>query len=105
MKEDKHIKIDILLNFLNPKMRNRLNFISSILGFCILGTLTYYGFYVTLDFYQRNVLTISYLKIPEFLVIMIIPIGCFFFALQFLRRAYDTYMSLPQGDTDEKTSL
>jgi TRAP-type C4-dicarboxylate transport system permease small subunit len=97
LKEDRHIRIDIMLMRLSPIQRKIAKLISSILGFCVLATLTYYGSYVTLDFYERGVLTISYLKIPEFLVVMIIPIGCFFFALQFLRTAYDTYVSLLHG--------
>ena len=94
LKEDQHIRIDILVNQLNPYARSKLNILTSLLGFLVLSVITYYGSYVTIDFYQRNVPTINYLKIPEFLVIMIIPIGSFIFALQFLRTAHKSYRFL-----------
>jgi C4-dicarboxylate transporter, DctQ subunit len=94
LKEDGHIKVDIILNFLNKKAEAMLNTVTSILGALVLFILTYYGVIVTFDFYVRKVPTLKYLKIPEFLVIIVIPVGCFMFALQFIRRAnkyYQTY--------------
>jgi TRAP-type C4-dicarboxylate transport system permease small subunit len=102
LKEDQHIRIDILLNQLNPYKRSLINVVTSFLGFCVLSVLTYYGAYVTIDYYHRNVPTINYLKIPEFLVIMIIPIGCFVFALQFLRAAKKAYDFLRREDKESE---
>jgi len=91
LKEDGHIKVDIILNCLSKKTKAILNTVTSILGALILFILTYYGVIVTYDFYIRKVPTLKYLKIPEFLVIIVIPIGCFMFALQFIRRANKYY--------------
>ncbi|MBC8459489.1 MAG: TRAP transporter small permease [Deltaproteobacteria bacterium] len=94
LREESHIKIDIVLNRLNQKTQSLINVVTSLLGFCVLIVLTYYGTYVTFDFYQRKVPTLKYLKIPEFLVLIVIPIGCFLFAIQFIRRAYRYYKTL-----------
>ena len=91
LKEDGHIKVDIILNFLSKKTEAMLNTVTSILGAIVLFILTYYGVIVTFDFYVRKVPTLKYLKIPEFLVIIVIPVGCFLFALQFIRRANKYY--------------
>lgn len=101
LREDSHIRIDILLNRLKPKAQNIIHLITSVLGFFVLLTLAYYGAYVTVDFYQRNVPTLKYLKMPEFLVIMVIPVGCFLFALQFGRKALSIYREFRQtaGET------
>ena len=91
LREDGHIRVDIILNRLGSKAQELLNTLTSILASAVLLVLTYYGGYITLDFYQRNVPTLKYLKIPEYLVVAIIPVGCFLFALQFLRRALRSY--------------
>jgi len=76
---------------ISKKAEAMLNTLTSILGAGILLILTYYGTIVTYDFYTRGVPTLKYLKIPEFLVIIVIPVGCFLFALQFIRRANKYY--------------
>ena len=94
LREDSHIKIDIVLNRLNPKAQSLINMVTSILGFVVLLILTYYGTYITVDYYRRKVPTLEYFKIPEFLVIMVIPVGCFFFSVQCIRKAYGHYKAL-----------
>jgi TRAP-type C4-dicarboxylate transport system permease small subunit len=95
LREESHIRIDILLNRMGRRKRNRVTAATSLLGCGVLLVLAYYGTLITVDYYRRNVPTIKYLKIPEFLVIAVIPLGCFLFALQFLRRAADH--TPPQG--------
>jgi TRAP-type C4-dicarboxylate transport system permease small subunit len=80
-----------VLNRLTRKAQSLINVVTSLFAFLVLAILTYYGTYITIDFYQRKVPTLKYLKIPEFLVIMVIPIGCFLFSVQFIRRAYRYY--------------
>jgi C4-dicarboxylate transporter DctQ subunit len=91
LREDSHIRIDIVLNRLACDTQSLINAVTSLLACLVLAILTYYGTYITIDFYLRNVPTLKYLKIPEFLVIMVIPIGCFLFAIQFMRKAYGHY--------------
>ena len=94
LKEESHIKIDIVLNQLSEKAQTLMNVVTSTLGFFVLVVLTYYGALITFDYYQRKVPTIEYLKIPEYLVIIVIPIGCFLFSIQFIRRAHKYYRIL-----------
>ena len=100
LREENHIRIDILLNRLGRRTQHRVNTVTSLLGCVVLLVLTYYGGYITLDYYQRNIPTIKYLKIPEFLVIGVIPVGFFLFALQFLRRARDQARAAAGGQGD-----
>ncbi len=97
LREESHIRIDILLNRLGRRTRDRVNAVTSVLSCGVLLVLAYYGAYITVNYYQRGVPTIKYLKIPEFLVIAVIPAGCFLFALQFLRRAKDHAAAPDEG--------
>lgn len=87
LKEDGHIRVDILLNVMGKRAGALLNTVTSAIGAGVLFILTYYGTAVTIDLYIRKVPTLKYLKIPEFLVVMVIPAGCFLLGLQFVRRA------------------
>ena len=91
LREERHIKIDIVLNRLNWKAQSLINVVTSLLGFCVLIVLTYYGAFVTLDYYQRKVPALKYLIIPEFIILNVIPIGRFLFTIQFIRSAYRYY--------------
>jgi C4-dicarboxylate transporter, DctQ subunit len=100
LREDSHIKIDIVLNRLNRKSQSLLNLGTSILGFFVLSVLCWYGIRITVDYYLRKVPTLEYYKIPEFLVVMAIPLGCLLFAVQFGRKALQHFRSL--GTIEEK---
>ncbi|HDM09804.1 MAG: TRAP transporter small permease [Deltaproteobacteria bacterium] len=94
LRQEGHIRIDIILNRISRRLQNRINMVTSLVGALVMLILTYYSTYVTYDFYQRGVPTLKYLKIPEFLVIMVIPAGCFVFAVEFVRRAFRLYREL-----------
>ncbi len=99
-REESHIRIDILICRLSDKARNVMNMITSIMGCLVLLILSYYGSYVTFDFYQRKVPTLKYIKIPEFLVIMVIPVGCLLFSIQFMRSAINTFRALQKKEKE-----
>jgi len=100
LREDSHIKVDIVLNPLSQRTQSLVNMITSIMGSVVLLILAYYGFRVTLDYYRRKVPTLEYFKIPEFLVIMVIPIGCFLFSIEFIRKAHGHFKDF--GSNREK---
>jgi len=91
LREESHIRIDIVLNRLSPGKERVISMITSFLSFLVMLVLTSFGTFITLDYYSRGVPVLKYYKIPEFLVTMIIPFGCLVFGLQFARRAYNLY--------------
>lgn len=105
LRDDSHIKIDIVLNRLSKRTQDTINIITSTVGCGVLLVLAYYGTLITLDYHQRQVPTLKYLKIPEYLVIGVIPIGCFFFAVQFLRKAAGHWRAVKRSTPDAGDSL
>lgn len=101
LREESHIRVDIVLNRLSSGARRITDLITSVIGFSVFLVLTYYGAWVTLDFFHRQVPTLKYLKIPEYLVIMVIPIGSLLFALQFGRRIRTCFRDLKAGPERE----
>ncbi|MGD8561941.1 MAG: TRAP transporter small permease [Desulfarculaceae bacterium] len=94
LRSESHIKVDILLNHLSPRLQALLNLIASILGFAVIGTVTYYGARVTWDAYERGLVTMEHVKMPQFIVYLAVPLGSVLFAAQFLRRARKYYLEM-----------
>lgn len=101
LKEDGHIRVDIILNLLSKRANNLLNTITSVIGAGVLFILSYYGCVITIDMFIRKVPTLKYLKIPEFLVVMVIPAGCFLFGIQFVRRAAGYFRQYRQRNREQ----
>ncbi len=96
LKEEGHIRVDILIHHLGHRTRGWLNIITSMVGGLVMSTYTFLGAQVTLDYYQRGIASLESLKTPMFLILMIIPIGGFFFTAQFFRQMVRYYRRLGQ---------
>lgn len=102
LKEEGHVRVGLIVDRLSPKTQAMINVITSILGLIICIVLSIYGTQVTWDCFQRGVPTLEFLKLPKFLVLLIIPIGSYLLSIQFLRRSYGylrTWRSLPPRTT------
>lgn len=94
LKEKGHIKIDLIIDHLSPKNKARMFFIESLIGGATMWVYTMFGAYVTFDFFKRSVLSLQSLKLPMYLILMIIPVGSFLMAIQFFRESYDAYKQI-----------
>ena len=94
LKKNRHIKLDILLNSLNPKTQTLFNIVTSFLGAIVCLVITWYGVDVTWDYFQRGVPSVEVLRVPLFTIWWVIPVGGFLLFIQFLRRAYSLLASL-----------
>ncbi|MCF8093819.1 MAG: TRAP transporter small permease [Desulfobacteraceae bacterium] len=88
LKEDGHVKLDLLLNAFGERVQTWANIFTSLIvaGTCIV--FTYAGANYTLYLYQNNITLTKYYTIPQFAVVIIIPIGFFFLTVQSLKTAY-----------------
>ena len=94
LKEDGHIRVDLVITFLGERIRGWLNVATSFVGGVVMLTYTWFGAQVTLDYLKRGVPSLESLKTPMFLILMIIPIGGFVFSIQFFRQMRGYYQKL-----------
>ena len=94
LKEEGHIKVDLLIYRLSDRNKIRISIVTSLVGGIIMSIYTWLGIQVTLDFFNRGVASLEYLKTPMYLILMIIPIGGFFFAIQFFRQSFSYHRRL-----------
>jgi len=87
LKRDGHVKMDIVLNRLNPKTQLLINSITSILGAFLCLVIAWAGADVALDHLQRGLHQPTLISPPDFPLFVIIPVGSFLLFIQFLRRS------------------
>lgn len=94
LKEDGHIKLDLLLNRLSQRNRLIAEIVNSCIGLCISLIITIYGFRTAWGLYERGIKTETILEIPRSLLIVIIPIGFTFVILQCVRNLISSMSKL-----------
>jgi TRAP-type C4-dicarboxylate transport system permease small subunit len=94
LKEEGHIRVDLLINRFSRKNKTWVNMITSLVGGIIMLIYAGFGAQATLDAFKRGDPSLESLKIPVFLILMIIPIGSFLFTIQFLRQMARYYGEL-----------
>jgi len=88
LKREGHVSVDVVINYLNLRVRAILNTITSILGASVCLALAWGGTQVTWECFQEGRRIPGELYPPEFPILMIIPLGSFLLFIQFMRRAY-----------------
>lgn len=107
LKKDGHVRMDVLVNRLEPRAQLTLNIITSAVGaiFCLV--IVWYGTDVTWDNYQRGTTFYKAVGFPKAPIMAAIPIGSFLLFIQFLRRTRGYLMKwkAPQYKEDEAIAL
>lgn len=96
LRNDEHVQIDVVVNYLSEKKKLFLNLITSVLGVLTCIAITVSGLWVTHDQYTRGVKTVGDLQIPKFILVALIPLGTFFLAIEFIRKVKYYYGKLKE---------
>ena len=92
--------MDLVVNHTKPKIQRIINIFTSILSAFLWLTITYYSVRSTLDAYFLSSYIPGLLHTLKYPVLMAIPIGSFFLAIQAMR---DTGYYLKNTQTNGKT--
>jgi C4-dicarboxylate transporter, DctQ subunit len=98
LREERHVKMELVISRLDGKARSKINFATSIL--CAIGCLVvgWYGMKVTWELYKTHTFTYTVLELPKCAFTFPISFGSLLLFVQFLRRAY----GFLQGDQSSK---
>ena len=88
LKQDKHVRMDIVLVRLNDKAQNILNAATCIMGAIICLIITWYGANITWENFIKGTTFLKAVGFPKAPIMSVIPIGCFLLSLQFIRMSY-----------------
>ncbi|MBW2036952.1 MAG: TRAP transporter small permease [Deltaproteobacteria bacterium] len=97
LKEEAHIKVDIVLNMFSPRIRSLINVINSMLGAILCLFLSYRSALMVLDLWKRQVLTSKTVEIPMWPLFAVFCIGSFLISIQFFIRAQGYFKTMKQS--------
>lgn len=88
LKDDAHVKMDLVLSNVSPRAQTLMNIITSIISTIVVLIITWFSLRVTIDFYQTRIVAPTVLEPPKWILMTPIIVGCFLLAAQFVRRTY-----------------
>jgi C4-dicarboxylate transporter DctQ subunit len=102
LREEGHVKIDILVVVLKSRSQSLLNSITYLFfGVIVCAVLVYYGTWSTWLHYQKGSYTFTALELLKWPFLAIIPLGSFFVLIQFIRSAYRYWKSFKSYEETE----
>lgn len=103
LREEGHVRVDLVLGLLSPKHQILLNIVTSIMGAIICLILTWYGIESTVDHVQRDIFLMKSIMMPKAPLLAVIPLFSFLLSIQFLRQACGHLSRWRmQGNEDQK---
>ncbi len=88
LKDDGHVKMDLVLNRLAPRAQTMLNIITSIISTIIVLIITWFTLRVIVEFYRTKLVIPTVLEPPRWILLTPILVGSFLLGVQFIRRTY-----------------
>jgi TRAP-type C4-dicarboxylate transport system permease small subunit len=87
LRNEQHVKIDIVVNTLKIKGQALLNSVTSFLSSIVCLIIFTYGAIVNWDYYHKDIIIPKTLQLPKSPLMAIITIGALLLSIQFMRRA------------------
>jgi TRAP-type C4-dicarboxylate transport system permease small subunit len=89
LRQGEHVRVDLVLSSISKKHAVLLERFIDALGFAVCAVIAYFGAAVVIDSYQAHFVQFKNLSVPDWILMLPIPIGCAMltveFALRFLR--------------------
>jgi C4-dicarboxylate transporter DctQ subunit len=88
LKDDGHVKMDLLLNKVSPRVQTMMNMITSAISSIVVFIITWFSLRVIIEFYRTRLVAPTVLEPPKWILLTPILLGSFLLAVQFIRRTY-----------------
>ena len=88
LKEDGHVKIDIMVSRMPRGTQRVMKVITSLVGAVISGVMFWYSFQMTLDAFQMKSTFLQAVIVQRWIVFWVIPTGFLLLSIQFMRNMY-----------------
>jgi TRAP-type transport system small permease protein len=88
LRQGDHVRVDLVLSSVPKQVAVRLEQLVDALGCAVSLVMSYYGVALLIDAYRANIIQFKNLAIPEWILIMPLPIGCAMLAVEFMLRFF-----------------
>ena len=85
LKEDGHVKIDVVVIRLSQKKQHILSVIVCILGILTCAFFSYHCGKAVYSLYKRDVIMMGMILMPKYILVAVIPLGILLSFIQFIR--------------------
>lgn len=97
-----HINVDLILLKLKAKAKVKLYLFSDTLCLIITSVLCFFSYQVTKSNFLENIKVMDSMDTPQYLLIIVIPLGSFFLAIQYIRFIKEDILSLQNWKEGEQ---
>ena len=94
LKQNAHIRMDMVVDRLNLRYQSLLNVVTSFLGAMVCLIIAWYSARVTWQHFQTGYKLLTFMTVPAALINFIIPIGFLLLTIQFVRRGHGFFKRL-----------
>jgi TRAP-type C4-dicarboxylate transport system permease small subunit len=101
-KEGHHIFVDLFIMKLGKRMKKATSIINYLIGFFYAGFLVYIGFNYIQHLVDTGITSNSSLRIPMWIVFLVVPIGMLFFALYYFQSLVKEIPQINQADENKE---
>jgi C4-dicarboxylate transporter, DctQ subunit len=95
----RHVSIDLITSHLTKRGKVILDIVHSAVGCGVCAVLCWFGFLTTWSMFQRGVTDVQVVDVAKYKVVLIIPLGFFLLALQFLRKMLIGFQAVKHSDS------
>ena len=92
-----HVRVDLVLTVAPAPVARAMEIVADTAGLFFSGVMGWHGFSVALVSFERGDLIVKELVVPEWTLMIVIPISCLLLAIEFLRRIVITWRGPPQA--------
>jgi TRAP-type C4-dicarboxylate transport system permease small subunit len=89
LKDDGHVKMDLVISKVSPKTQTLMNIITSTISTLVVLIIALFSARVTLQFYQTKLVAPTVLEPQKWILLTPIFVGALLLAIQFIRRAFN----------------
>ena len=98
LKQRGHITVDLILEMMSKKKKYLMNMLTDIAGSLICAVVFWEGAVVVWSNIREHIKVMYSMGTPQFLLIIVIPVGSLFMIIQFLRNAAEDYHLWKAGE-------
>jgi TRAP-type C4-dicarboxylate transport system permease small subunit len=104
LQKDQHVNVDLLVSRLNRRNRSVLNLVHAVLGVGVCGILSWYSIVVVWEHYQRKIMDIQVVDMPQYAILIVLPAGFLMLLVQFLIKLADGLSEMKAEPSKEQSN-
>jgi TRAP-type C4-dicarboxylate transport system permease small subunit len=91
LKDDSHVKMDLVISKVSPKTQTLMNIITSTISTFVVLIIALFSARVTIQFYQTRLVAPTVLEPQKWFLLTPIFLGALLLAIQFIRRTFNLF--------------